>query len=152
MRAAVRPAEPAEAAFLADSWHAMSTESGIAPDGFAAGWRERLAACFAAGIRDRTQGWFLAIAGDAPAGCAAAFLRPSEIGEVMHRRGAVLAGVYVAPQFRRRGIARALVTRAIAWSRERGCTYVSLRSSASAETLYRTLGFEDERSLILNLK
>ena len=51
----IRAAEPADAAFLADAWRAMSDEVGLAPSGFAAGWRERLIAYFSAGIADGSQ-------------------------------------------------------------------------------------------------
>ena len=151
MRATVRLAQPADAGFLAGAWHAMALESDIAPDGFVDDWRERLAACFLAGIEDGTQGWFVAFVDGVPVGSAAALLRISAFGEVAHRRPAVMAGVYVEPAFRRHGIARELAMRAIAWARERGCTHLSLHATAAAEPLYRALGFEDEREMVLKL-
>jgi aminoglycoside 6'-N-acetyltransferase I len=147
----IRPGEPRDVLFLAESWWAMIEELGLAPAGFLPDWRARLAEHFSAGIADGSQGWFVADRNGERTGCAAAFLRASVIGEVQRRRSAVLAGVYVVPAFRRTGRARRLVTRAIEWSRERGCTQISLQTSASAEPLYRSLGFEDDRGLVLNL-
>jgi ribosomal protein S18 acetylase RimI-like enzyme len=58
---------------------------------------------------------------------------------------ATLYQVWVAPEHRGRGIARALLTRAIGWARERGATAVELDVTAGdtpAVRLYRRLGFE----------
>lgn len=152
MGAAVRLAEPTDSAFLAGAWRAMALECGIAPQGFTSHWFEQLSVCLRAGIEDGSQGWFVAAADGVSIGSAAAFLRISAFAEVAYRRPAVLAGVYVAPAFRRQGIARELTVQAIAWARERGCTHLSLRASAAAERLYRALGFEDESEMVLKLK
>ncbi|HEY1655291.1 MAG TPA: GNAT family N-acetyltransferase [Candidatus Tumulicola sp.] len=151
MRERIRPAEASDAALLADAWRAMSDELGFAAKGFVPDWRERLTAYFAAGIGDESQGWFLAFAGDELAGTAAVFVRASVTWDVLYRRNAVLAGVFVAPTHRRAGIARRLVTRAVEWARGRGCTHLSLRASPAAEPLYRGLGFEDDDGLVLKL-
>ncbi|HKU81287.1 MAG TPA: GNAT family N-acetyltransferase, partial [Candidatus Tumulicola sp.] len=120
------------------------------PRGLVPDWRERLVACFRTGIEDGSQGWFVAEQSGLLVGSAAALLRASSLAAILHRRPAVLAGVYVLPAFRRQGLARELVLRAIAWSRERGCTHLSLHATAAAEPLYRELGFEDERAMVLN--
>ncbi len=53
--------------------------------------------------------------------------------------------LHVAPGHRRRGIARALMTRAEGLARERGCTSVHLitgRDNAAAQAFYRAVGYE----------
>jgi GNAT superfamily N-acetyltransferase len=147
----VRAARLEDAAFFADAWHAMMDELGMAPDGFVPDWRERLTAHFAAGIRDGSQGWFVAAAGSLSVGSAAAFLARSVTVEIQYLRGATIAGVYVVPEHRRAGLARELVTRAIQWARECGCRAVRLQASPLGERLYRSLGFEDGGELILKM-
>ncbi len=54
-------------------------------------------------------------------------------------------GVYAvgtAPEWRRRGVARALVEHALADARRRGASTASLQSTPMAVSLYRSLGFE----------
>ncbi len=63
-----------------------------------------------------------------------------------------VAEVYVAPQHRERGVGEALVRRAVELFRERGVTlgYVWTRPDNRAATrLYRSVGFEPTRQLIL---
>ncbi|WP_338761858.1 GNAT family N-acetyltransferase [Massilia sp. METH4] len=58
---------------------------------------------------------------------------------------AVVYQVWVAPDYRGRGIARALLERAIGWARDRGATVMELGVTAGdtpAVRLYRRLGFE----------
>jgi GNAT superfamily N-acetyltransferase len=55
-------------------------------------------------------------------------------------------GIYMVgtvPPARRRGLATALSTRAVADARERGCTTVSLQSTEMAEGVYARVGFRD---------
>lgn len=64
-----------------------------------------------------------------------------------HREGniVVLYQVWVAPEHRGRGIARALLARAIGWARQYGAAAVELGVTAGdtpATRLYRRLGFE----------
>nr|WP_272867763.1 MULTISPECIES: GNAT family N-acetyltransferase [Nostocaceae] len=52
--------------------------------------------------------------------------------------------MYMAPKFRRRGIALSLFEEAFAWGRVRGCTEVDLNvlQNSPAKVLYESLGFE----------
>ncbi|GAC1544703.1 MAG: GNAT family N-acetyltransferase [Vulcanimicrobiaceae bacterium] len=54
---------------------------------------------------------------------------------------AELAGVYVAPAFRRRGIARELCREAIAASHARGTRRIVVHPSSAGAALYAELGF-----------
>jgi ribosomal protein S18 acetylase RimI-like enzyme len=146
----VDSARPEEAPFLAECWRAMLDELAMAPGGFVEDWRERLAAFFAAGMADGSQGWFV---GRDPAGspiASAGALIPETV-MVMRPRLATIAGVYVLPAFRRRGLARRLTEAAIEWARAQGCTLVRLSASEPAQSLYRSLGFRPGRELILPL-
>lgn len=63
-----------------------------------------------------------------------------------------IAEVFVAPEHRSRGVARALLDRAVRLFRERGVTlgYVWTRTdNAAAISLYRAAGFEDNPQLVL---
>jgi aminoglycoside 6'-N-acetyltransferase I len=62
-----------------------------------------------------------------------------------------LEGLYVVPQSRRRGVARALVERAIAWAREHGCTELasdSLLDNLEAQAVHRAIGFEESERVV----
>lgn len=54
-----------------------------------------------------------------------------------------LMNVYTPPGFRRRGIARTLVTALIDEAQQRGATEISLDATAAGRPLYRALGFRD---------
>ena len=56
------------------------------------------------------------------------------------RRGNIL-NAYVRPESRRRGIARALMETALAWTRANGVDCVVLHASEDGRALYESLGF-----------
>jgi len=56
------------------------------------------------------------------------------------RRGNIL-NVYVRPESRRRGIARALMETALEWTRANGVNCVILHASDEGRALYESLGF-----------
>jgi len=56
------------------------------------------------------------------------------------RRGWIL-GIYTEPQFRRRGIARAIMETIVAWCRAEGFGYVSLHAIDEGRRLYEAMGF-----------
>jgi GNAT superfamily N-acetyltransferase len=61
--------------------------------------------------------------------------------------------VYTAPDWRRRGLARALIEQVLADCRARGVAYATLAATADGVALYRALGFaskEDEMTLRLD--
>ena len=145
----VESAGPDDAPFLADCWRAMLVELAMAPAGLQPDWRDRLSAFFAAGMRNGSQGWFVL---RHPSGkiYASAGALISETSMVHVRpASATIAGVYVSPDRRREGAARALTRACIDWARERGCELVQLRASEPARSLYLSLGFVPGRELIL---
>ncbi|MDJ0704765.1 MAG: N-acetyltransferase [Leptolyngbyaceae cyanobacterium MO_188.B28] len=54
-------------------------------------------------------------------------------------------GIYVAPEYRRAGVARSLMEAAFKWGREKGCVEADLHvlRNSPAKSLYEGLGFED---------
>lgn len=60
-----------------------------------------------------------------------------------------VSSVFVAPEHRGRGLARAVVTAGLSWLQEMGAEVVDLHATPDAERLYRSLGFSEARSLAL---
>ncbi len=61
-------------------------------------------------------------------------------------RVAYLEGWYVAPEWRRRGVGKALVEAAEAWARAQGCTEFgsdALLDNATSAAAHKALGFEE---------
>jgi GNAT superfamily N-acetyltransferase len=129
----------------------MIQECGLEGSGFVEGAHERLVAYFAGELERDAMGLFLMKAGDAVVGSAAAFINDGRTNQILRDRFATIAGVFVEPEFRGRGIARALTGLTMAWAKDAGCTSIRLTASKSAEPLYRELGFEDGRELVLKL-
>lgn len=60
-------------------------------------------------------------------------------------------GLYVAPDFRRLGVARLLVNAVITWAREEGCRELasdSLLDNIDAHAAHRALGFEETERVV----
>lgn len=148
-------AQPEDLAALvpafADIYLRMLRECGLEGSGFVDDWRERLIVHFAAELRRGAMALYLVQSRGTIVGSAAIFLNEGRTNQIFRDRSATLAGVYVEPAFRGRGIARALTERAVAWARERGCASIRLIASAAAEPLYRSMGFEDGHELVMTL-
>lgn len=143
-----RRGTPADAPVLAQFWHDMLIEAHVARAGrLVADWRERLERGFAEQITAQTTAWFVAEAEGHIVGTAAAMLNSGR-SNVLLDPTATLAGIYVVPGYRRRGIAREVTVRAIAWCKERGCTYIRLQASDVGRPLYESLGFRTFREMI----
>jgi GNAT superfamily N-acetyltransferase len=69
-----------------------------------------------------------------------------------HCRRATILNVYVYPEFRRRGIARALMETMISWCRREKFAVVFLHASPDGRHLYESLGFEAGNEMRLRLK
>lgn len=139
--ATYRLGTPADAPVLAQFWHDMLLESGIAGSGLVPDWRERLERDFGLQIAAGTMAWFLAEEAGHIVGTAGAFLRSGR-SNILLDVEATLAGIYVVPGHRRRGIARELTVRAIEWCKQRGCVRIRLQASDAGRPLYESLGFK----------
>lgn len=142
-----RRGTPADIPVLAQFWRDMLLESKVAGSGFVPDWRPRLERQFEEQMAAGAMAWFLAEEDGHVVGTAAAILS-SGTSNVLLDLTATLAGIYVVPGHRRRGIAREATVRAIAWCRERGCAYVRLQASDAARPLYESLGFRTFREMM----
>lgn len=147
----IGPGDDADLASYAEFWYAMLDECGLLGSGTVPDWRERLRVHFASLRRAGRMQWFVAHDGKRLAGTAAATLSGGE-GDIFLDRRAWLAGIYIAPRYRRRGIARALTQAAIDWCREQGCASIGLRASDAGRPLYESLGFAPVSEMELRLR
>lgn len=138
---------PSEIPVLAQYWHDMLVESKVAGSGFVRDWRARLERDFAVQMARGSMAWFVAQDGGHIVGTGAAILSRNAGGILLDQQ-ATLAGVYVAPGYRRRGIARELTLRAIEWCKERGCVRIRLHASDAGRPLYESLGFKTFREMM----
>ena len=66
------------------------------------------------------------------------------------RRGNIL-NVYTSANFRRRGLARALMQAALDWCKQNGIDTIILHASPSGRSLYESLGFAATNEMRLRL-
>lgn len=114
----------------------------------------RILAFISEARQHRGLGIFLAHVDGKVAGSASCQLYLSPYPEVImptHRRLGYIWSVYVEPDFRRQGIARRLMERAIDHLKALGCTTVVLHSSDAGEKLYEEIGFERAKEMRLKL-
>lgn len=69
-----------------------------------------------------------------------------------HRKRGYVSSVYTAPDYRRRGVARRLMTDLMARAREMGMNRVILWASEMGRPLYLDLGFVSSRALEWNVE
>lgn len=128
-----RPATPTDAPTLALHRY---------PDEADAGERAAYAAWVAGALeRGLYLGFLAEHGGQVVAGAGLTLLEwgPTR-GDPQPWRGRIV-NVWTHPDFRRRGLARELVTRCVEAARERGVTRLSLGTTESGRALYRALGF-----------
>jgi len=68
---------------------------------------------------------------------------------------AFLEGLYVTPNFRRKGVARALVNCVVEWASAWGCLELasdSLLNNTAAHAAHRALGFEETERVVYFLR
>lgn len=75
---------------------------------------------------------------------------PGVLGQRQPRKAMIL-NMYVEREYRRQGIARALMERMIAWCRENEFASVALHASEEGRGLYEKLGFEPTTEMRLEL-
>jgi aminoglycoside 6'-N-acetyltransferase I len=86
-----------------------------------------------------------------PAGFVEAALRTDYVNGTDSSPVAFLEGVYVAPQYRRQGVGRALVATVAAWGRAQGCTELAsdaLLENQASHAMHRALGFEETERVV----
>lgn len=107
------------------------------------------------GRADHKLGAFIASVDGKAIGSLACQLHHSPYPEVIRpevRKYGYVWSVFVEPEHRGRGAARGMMSKAITYLREIGCTAVVLHSSEVGEPLYRKLGFAMAKEMRLPLK
>jgi aminoglycoside 6'-N-acetyltransferase I len=86
-----------------------------------------------------------------PAGFVEATLRNDYVNGCTTSPVAFLEGIYVKPQVRRQGVARALVDAVERWGRESGCRELAsdaLLENSDSHAMHRGLGFEETERVV----
>lgn len=142
LRIHVRQADRFDAAPLAALRCASLIEMGLLPAAQAEAFRRRALPEFWRGLcEERIAAWLLSV-DDRIVGCAClVFWERLPYPETsLH---AELAGVYVAPEFRRLGYARELIGEALTTARACGVRKTVLQPTEGTRELYRTFGFAE---------
>lgn len=136
---------------VAGFYHAMMAELGMLHDPLVENWHDLFVAHHAGELRRGDAAWFLAVEGGTPAGCAGALRDTSPSSKWTTARSGIIVGVYVKPEFRRRGHARALTLASLEWFKAQGVNRIRLQASPYARPLYESLGFKPGIEMRLNL-
>lgn len=147
----LRLATPDDVEILADAWYAMLEEDGLLAPTIDPHWRSYITADFRTGISVGGQAWVVAEEEGRIVATGAAFFRGGRSSLALTGLTATLAGVYTFPDYRRRGIARAVVGRLIELCRTRGCRIIRLRASDQGRPLYEQFGFVPGEEMVLPL-
>jgi aminoglycoside 6'-N-acetyltransferase I len=95
---------------------------------------------------------FLAYSADGqPAGLVEAALRTDYVNGTDTSPVAFIEGMYVAPAFRRQGVARGLMRVVADWARTRGCTELAsdaLLANTVSHAMHAALGFEETERVV----
>jgi aminoglycoside 6'-N-acetyltransferase I len=118
-------------------------------------WPEASAAAHLLGMADAlARGHYIRLARDAR-GAVLGFVEASKRVDYVNGTDSspvvFLEGIYVVPEFRLRGVARALVDAIEKWAREEGCSEVasdSLLPNTGAHATHRALGFEETERVV----
>lgn len=98
---------------------------------------------------------FVAIDGDAPIGFAEAAIRRDYVEGCETSPVVFLEGVYVTPEFRKLGFARALSDAVASWGRAKGCTeYASnaLLENLESHVFHAAIGFVETERVVFFIK
>ena len=138
----LRDAGDGELPVFAQFWMAMFEEIGIVRESdLLEGWQARFLQYFRPRIARGEACLSVAVENGRVVGTAGALERDGYPAVVTGLRNGYIFGVRVEPQFRGRGIARALTERSIAFLRERGCRRIRLHASPAGRGIYEGLGF-----------
>ena len=104
-------------------------------------------------FRSGGQTTVLAYDGEKAVGCATlCYINVMPTFDHPTGKRAHLMNVYTNAEYRRRGIARQMLTMLLGEAKEKGVTYISLDTTRSGEPLYKSLGFDfSEENMGINL-
>jgi GNAT superfamily N-acetyltransferase len=115
---------------------------------------EEPAVALAAMAEDLARGFHVRLAlsdDDAAVGFVEASIRTDYVNGTSCSPAAFLEALYVAPEFRRQGVARALVGSVVEWARRAGYTELasdSLLGNSTAHAVHRALGFQETERVV----
>jgi GNAT superfamily N-acetyltransferase len=148
----IRPARIDEIEIAGRMRSLMAGEEGLSWDEDYPDWQMRFNAYFRAKQeRGDAQLWYADL-GCQIVGMGAFSVLDDYRAAVFSRTGGWVNSVFVIPQYRRQGIARALMQAGIGWLRRRGCEIVRLRTSNAGRLLYEDLGFAPGNEMELLLR
>ncbi len=150
----IRAGTPGDDAILADHYLALWDSYGTPPGDYADDARAAVLRFIGEARTGSGLGVFLATSGGAIAGSVACNLHRAPYPVVIRperRRFGYVWSVFVEPAHRRRGVARALVSRALDHLRSLNCTTAVLHASEAGLRTYQDLGFSAAKETRLDL-
>jgi GNAT superfamily N-acetyltransferase len=146
-------ADPADIEVGVRFRYAMKVELAMRVNLLRPDWAARETAYFAKRTAEGGAQWYLAKAGEQFVGSACAYVDDSWAVTLLERpQNGWIIGVYVVPEYRRRGIARALTDAALTWLRGTECVEARLHASPYGRGIYESLGFELTNEMKLQLQ
>jgi ribosomal protein S18 acetylase RimI-like enzyme len=145
----ISAAAPDEFDVAADFWLAMRREVGMGDRDLAQDWKARSIAYCKRRHDEGELRWFFARDGDRIVASAAGFLLENYPAICLKSRTGYIAGVYVLPEYRKRGLGRAVTVATLEWLRSRGCRRIRLHAADRARPMYEALGFSASNEMIL---
>jgi ribosomal protein S18 acetylase RimI-like enzyme len=151
----VRDGRAEEDTLIAEHFRQMWRDNGVAEERICGDWAGNVLAFVSSARSGLEYRSFVAErAGNQVVGSAScqlfAGLYPN-ILEVQQRKYGYIWGVYVQPDCRRRGIARALTQAALDYLRGIGCTHALLHASPSGRPVYAAMAFQPANEMRLEL-
>jgi GNAT superfamily N-acetyltransferase len=133
--------------------YAMKVELAMRVNLLRKDWAARETAYFAKRTAEGGAQWYLAKAGETFIGSACAYVDDSWASTLLeHPQNGWIIGVYVVPEYRRRGAARALTDAALSWLRGTECVEAKLHASPFGRGIYESLGFTLTNEMKLPLR
>ncbi len=115
------------------------------------GWGERFVRYFRdRQIRGESQTFAVFRDDDIVAMAIASVVKDYRAHALRQQSGSINA-LYVRPEYRRHGLAGALVRAAIGWLTNNGCSIVRMRPAKESAALYRAMGFRSSSELELSI-
>jgi len=150
----VRLARSSDDRVVADHFRQMWLDNDIPENALVATWRDRTQSFLDLGRAEEAGLGFIAEAGAEPVGSLVAQRHADLYPEVLdrgYRHYAYIWGVYVQPAWRRRGVASALVGRAVKALSRAGYSRVYLHATEMGRPVYERAGFVPSNELRLDL-
>jgi GNAT superfamily N-acetyltransferase len=132
--------------------YAMKLELSMDVSGLLPDWAERETAYFVGRSANGGGQWHLARIDGEFVGSSCAYVDDGWPSTLLRRSAnGWIIGVYVRPEFRGRGIARALSSASVEWLRGTGCKKAKLHASPFGRGIYESLGFTSSNEMELTL-